>query len=48
MELKHVEAAQMFTADGQCCKIKMCALTVTWENSEQVINSFSKFVSFTL
>lgn len=48
MELKRVEASQMFAADGQCCEIKMCSLAIRWENSEQVINYFSKFVSFML
>lgn len=37
MELKHDEAMQMLTADRQCCKIKMCSLRITWENSVQVI-----------
>uniref|UniRef100_A0A8V0Z663 Protein phosphatase 1 regulatory subunit 13B n=1 Tax=Gallus gallus TaxID=9031 RepID=A0A8V0Z663_CHICK len=38
MELEHAEATHVFTADGQCCKIKMCSLTITWENSKQVGN----------
>lgn len=42
MELKRVEASQMFTADGQCCEIKMCSLAITWGNSEQVINLLFK------
>lgn len=48
MELKRVEASEMFTADGQCCEIKMCSLAIRWENSEQVMNYFSKFVCFAL
>lgn len=46
MELKRVEASQMFTADGQCCEIKMCSLEITWENSEQVINLLFKIFQF--
>lgn len=48
MELKRVETSEMFTADGQCCEIKMCSLAIRWENSEQVMNYFSKFVCFAL
>lgn len=46
MELEHAEATHVLTADGQCCKIKMCSLTITWENSKQVINYFSKVLHF--
>lgn len=46
MELKRVEASEMFTADGQCCEIKMCSLAIRWENCEQVINYFSKSLCF--
>lgn len=48
MELKRVEASEMFTDDGRCCEIKMCSLAIRWENSKQVMNYFLKFVCFAL
>lgn len=44
MELKQVEAMKELTADGECSKIKVCLLTVTWESTLQVINYFANTV----
>uniref|UniRef100_A0A7M4FBY5 Protein phosphatase 1 regulatory subunit 13B n=1 Tax=Crocodylus porosus TaxID=8502 RepID=A0A7M4FBY5_CROPO len=38
MELKQVEAMKELTSDGECSKIKVCLLTVTWESTLQVGN----------